>query len=253
MTAAAARPPSLLALRRRLRAGASAERARFVAGYFKTGPGEYGEGDRFLGATMPAVRALAKAGAHLPLGDVSVLLQSPWHEERSLGVLILVRQFARADAAGRRRILRFYLRWRRRINNWDLVDISAPQILGPFIRGAEGRRIRALETSPLVWDRRMAVLASFHEIAHGRHAYALGLASRLLGDEHDLVHKAVGWMLREVCKRDEAAARAFLDRHAAVMPRTMLSYAIERLPPSRQRHYLARRAAVARRQYSVVR
>ena len=230
--------PTLTSLRRSLRREASPERAAFVAGYFKTGQGEYGEGDRFLGLTMPQLRRAAREGQHLSLADCARLLASAWHEERMLALLILVRQFSRGDAETRRRIFRLYLANRRHINNWDLVDISAPSILGPFLAERAGARVRRLARSKNVWDRRMAALATFHEIRDGRYAASLGVAEALLRDGHDLIHKAVGWMLREVGNRNLDAERRFLDRHAARMPRTMLRYAVERFPPALRRRYM---------------
>lgn len=236
-------PANLTAIRTRLRAHADPARAAAVSRYFKTAPGEYGAGDRFMGATMPQIRALAREGQHLRAVDVSRLLDSVWHEERMLGVVILVRQFARADDQHRARICALYLRKRRGINNWDLVDVSAGQILGPYLQTPRGARIRALGRSRNVWDRRMAIIATAHEIRHGRYAATFDAVEGLMHDRHDLIHKACGWMLREVGKRDGVAARRFLDRHAATMPRTMLRYAIERFPEAERRRYRSRRAS----------
>ena len=175
----------------------------------------------------------------LTLPDVERLLLSPWHEERMLAVVILVHRFSRPDAAARRAIFALYLRRRRRINNWDLVDVSAEHILGPSLTNP---RVRALQRSSNVWDRRMAVLATGHQIRAGRYAPTLAVAGALLTDRHDLIHKAVGWMLREVGKRDLSAETRFLDRHAARMPRTMLRYATERFPERLKRRYLLKTA-----------
>jgi len=232
---------TLTSLRRSLRREANPKRAECVAGYFKTGPGEYGEGDRFLGLTMPRLRRAARDGQHLSLADSSRLLASPWHEERMLALLILVRQFSRGDAGTRQHIFRLYLANRRHINNWDLVDVSAGFILGPFLveRSGASARVRRLARSRNVWDRRMAVLATSHEIREGRYAATLDVAEALLSDDHDLIHKAVGWMLREVGNRNFDAERQFLDRHAARMPRTMLRYAVERFPPVLRQRYMS--------------
>jgi 3-methyladenine DNA glycosylase AlkD len=234
---------SLSFLRRRLRRFAQPARAKLVAGYFKTGVGEYGEGDKFLGATMPQIRSVVREGQTLSLADAARLLDSPWHEERMLAILILVRRFERGTPAERDRIFDLYMRRRRRINNWDLVDVSAGQILGPYLDAAKGERVRALLRSRNVWDRRMAMIATSCAIRAGRYAPTFEAAEVLMADSHDLIHKACGWMLREVGKRDLAAALRFLDRHAAVMPRTMLRYAIERLSERQRRHYMSLKAA----------
>jgi len=232
--------PSVARIRRVLRREASPERAALVARYFNTGPGEYGEGDRFLGLTLPQLRRVARESDGLPLAGIVRLLESPWHEERTVAVLVLVRRFARADRTIRRQIFELYLRHRRFVNNWDLVDLSAGPILGPYLTSPSGARVRRLARSRNVWDRRMAVLATSYEIREGRYDATLDVAAGLLSDDHDLIHKAVGWMLREVGKRDRPRACRFLDRHGARMPRTMLRYAVERFPPALRRRYMRR-------------
>ena len=199
--------------------------------FFRTAPGEYGAGDMFLGLTVPQVRALVRQHADLPLPRVRGLLRSRWHEARLLALLILVRDFERGDERQRLRIARLYLANLAWVNNWDLVDSSAHLILGPHLAPGERGLLDTLGRSSNLWKRRVAMLATFHYIRQHDFRDALRIARLLLHDEHDLIHKAVGWMLREIGKRDEPALRRFLDRHAAVMPRTMLRYAIERLPP----------------------
>ncbi len=229
------------ALQRHARALADPVRARLAARYFKTGPGEYGAGDVFLGLTVPQVRRLAAEGRDAGERTVLQLLASRYHEERLLALVILVGRARRADERGRRRIARLYLAHLDAVNNWDLVDASAPGILGPLWAGA-GRRAPErdrLSRSPDLWRRRVAVLGTFSEVGQGRFDAALRLAARLLGDEEDLIHKAVGWMLREVGKRDATVLRRFLRRHAARMPRTALRYAIERLPERERKAWLA--------------
>jgi 3-methyladenine DNA glycosylase AlkD len=223
---------------RRLRALADPVQAAALQRFFKTGPGEYAEGDRFLGVKVPAIRTLAREYRALPLDETARLLRSPWHEARTLALVILVRQYARADEATRARIHRLYLDHTAYINNWDLVDGSAEHIVGAHL--ADGRRtlLRQLANSRSVWERRIAVMATFHFIKLGEFEETLALAERLLDDPHDLIHKAVGWMLREVGKRDRAAEEAFLRAHAARMPRTMLRYAIEKFPEPLRRRYL---------------
>jgi len=229
-------------VRRALRAQANQVRARAVARFFKTGPGEYGEGDRFIGVTVPAQRVVARRFRDLPLAEVDHLLQSPVHEERATALLILVDQFRRAQADPRRqkRIFRLYLRRLRFVNNWDLVDTSAAAIVGGWLcrdcssaglaKQARHDLLTRLAQSKHLWSRRVAMIATAHFINHGEHAEAIRIATRLVNDAHDLIQKAVGWMLREVGKRaSEDALRAFLTRHAATMPRTALRYAIERM------------------------
>jgi 3-methyladenine DNA glycosylase AlkD len=211
--------------------------------FFKTGPGQYGEGDRFLGIRVPSLRALAREYEGLPLSEARALLASDWHEARLLALLILVRQHHRGTPLERQRIFRLYLRSTGRINNWDLVDCSAPQIAGPHLLGEQRARLTKLAQSPKLWERRIAMLATFHGIKRGDYGPALEIAERLLADQHDLIHKAVGWMLREVGNRDRATAEAFLRGHAARMPRTALRYAIERFPEAERRRYLSMRPA----------
>ena len=167
------------------------------------------------------------------------LLRSPWHEERLLALLILVRQYQRGDAVRRDQIYRLYLSGTRRINNWDLVDCSAGHIVGAHLLGRDRRVLERLARSRLLWDRRVAIIATSHFIGRGDFATTLRIARLLRDDEHDLIHKAVGWMLREVGKKDRAVLEAFLQRHAARMPRTMLRYSIERFPEPLRRRYLS--------------
>ena len=213
---------------------ANPDRAHISQRFFKTGPGEYGEGDRFVGLTVPQVRKLAKQYRQLSLTETKRLLCSPIHEERLLALLILVGAFAKADEAGQRRIYEFYLRSTKFINNWDLVDCSAEHIVGAHSRS----RLSQLARSKSLWERRIAVLATLHFIKRGEFAPTLAIARQLLRDREDLIHKAVGWMLREVGKRDLPVEEAFLRQHYRQMPRTMLRYAIERLPEARRQCYL---------------
>lgn len=224
----------------RLRAVASPVRAKANRWFFKTGPGEYGEGDRFFGVTVPQVRSILKGCRSMPLSEIRKLLTSQIHEVRLLGVLILVDQFRRAQDRETRGILhRFYLRHSKRVNNWDLVDASAGYLIGAYLDGKGEGVLKRLAGSSNVWERRMAMLATFHDIICGRPERAFRMAERLLRDPHDLIHKVVGWMLREAGKRGaQRQLERFLRRHASRMPRTMLRYAIERLPESKRRVYL---------------
>ena len=229
---------SLPLLRLRLRRLASPSDAKFLQRYFKTAPGEYGAGDRFIGVRVPVLRRLAREFRALPLTEITALLRSPIHEERLLALLMLVNAGRRADETGRAAIFDLYLANLNRINNWDLVDSSAPPIVGRHLAQRSRKILFRLARSKNVWHRRVAVLAAFYFIRQGDFADALRLAERLRDDEHDLIHKAVGWMLREIGKRDAAVLGRFLDAHAARMPRTMLRYAIEKLSERARRRYL---------------
>jgi 3-methyladenine DNA glycosylase AlkD len=206
--------------------------------FFKTGPGEYGEGDRFLGVRVPQLRALARAQRSLPLDAVVEHLGSRWHEERLLALLILVEQHRRGTAEARERIHRAYLEHTCYVNNWDLVDASAEQLVGAHVDPVDLTLLEGLAGSNSVWERRIAIIATFHWTKKDVVEPALGIADRLQGDPHDLIHKAVGWMVREVGKRDPQRFEAFLAERYRRMPRAMLRYAIERLPEERRQRYL---------------
>lgn len=227
---------------RELRELADPERARHAARYFKTGPGEYGEGDRFLGLAVPEVRAVLRRG---PVDQAAclALLDSPWHEARLLAVLGLARLSQKGTPEVRESILRAYLAKSDRVNNWDLVDTSAPQVVGAVLCQGRVKELERLARSSLLWDRRIAMLATLDATRRGDPKPALRLAELLVDDEHDLMHKAVGWMLREVGERvGLAPLRAFLERHAATMPRTALRYAIEKLEPAERARFMQRGA-----------
>jgi 3-methyladenine DNA glycosylase AlkD len=231
---------SLTSVRREIRAQANPRRAAAIRRFFKTAPGHYGAGDHFLGITVPRVRVLVTKHQELLLREVAVLLESRWHEERLLALLILVRQYAKATPERRNAIYRLYLSHTAHINSWDLVDCSAEHIVGSHLSRHRRGVLRRLAKSKLLWERRIAILATFHYIKRAEFAETLRIARLLRDDTHDLIHKAVGWMLREVGNRDRAVEEKFLQRHARQMPRTMLRYAIERFPPALRRRYLAR-------------
>jgi 3-methyladenine DNA glycosylase AlkD len=216
------------------------EHQAVLAGYFRTGPGEYGEGDRFLGIRIPALRALVREYRGLPVDEAATLLRSPWHEARLLALLLLGDAYARGGAETREAIYRLYLASTAYINNWDLVDSSAPHIVGAHLEGRDRSVLDRLARSASLWERRIAILATQHFIRRGDFAPTLHIAEMLVDDRHDLIHKAVGWMLREVANRDRETAESFLRRHHATMPRTMLRYAIEKFPPDLRRHYMGR-------------
>jgi 3-methyladenine DNA glycosylase AlkD len=229
------------AVRAALARVADPERARGLAGFFKTGPNEYGEGDLFIGITVPGQRAVAKAFRDLPLLEIGRLLHSRIHEERSTALMILAEQYRRGTDREKTARVRFYLANLRWVNNWDLVDGSAHQILGHSLLTRDRKRLLVLARSKVLWERRIAMIATFAFILTGDATPTLEIARVLLSDEHDLMHKAVGWMLREVGKRvSEDQLREFLKRHVRAMPRTALRYAIERFSPRERKTWLAR-------------
>lgn len=234
--------PTAPAIIARLRRLGSPKRAKGVTAFFKTGPGEYGEGDRFFGIRVPEIRRLTREYRDTSERAIVGLLHSPWHEARLLALCILVDRYERGDARARAEVYRLYLRHRDRVNNWDLVDCSAEHIVGPQVIKGDRAVLRRLVRSRRVWDRRIAVLATFHFIRNRKYGETLALARILLADEHDLMHKAVGWMLREIGKRDRPVLERFLRSYAHRMPRTMLRYAIERFPETQRRRYLAQLA-----------
>jgi 3-methyladenine DNA glycosylase AlkD len=206
--------------------------------FFKTGPGEYGEGDLFRGIRVPVLRGLAREYQAISLPEAEQLLGSPFHEDRLLALLLLVRLYSRGDESAREQIYRLYLKNTRYINNWDLVDSSAEQIVGAFLWDKGRTQLYRLAKSADLWERRIAVMATFHFIKRGEWGETLGLAEMLLADREDLIHKAVGWMLRETGKRDPEAEERFLNEHHRRMPRVMLRYAIEKFPEEKRRRYL---------------
>ncbi len=206
--------------------------------FFKTGKGQYGEGDVFVGVMVPQSRLLAKKYRLLALSEVEKLLQSKIHEARFIALQILVLQFAAGDNATKKTIYQFYLGHTKYINNWDLVDTSADKIVGEYLLHHSTVVLRKLARSKNIWERRIAILATFQFIKNNRFEETLAIATMLLTDTHDLLHKAVGWMLREVGKRSLATEEVFLQKHAHHMPRTMLRYAIERFPELKRKMYL---------------
>lgn len=229
---------SVSEIQAKLRAFASDENAKIAQWFFKTGPGEYGEGDQFIGVRAPDLRRLAKELKATPIDDCLQLLQSPIHEDRSLALLILVHAFAKGDAATKQNIYEAYLRHTDFINNWDLVDVSAPHIVGAYLFDQSRKPLYRLAKSHSLWERRISIIATQHFIRQTDFTDTLQIAKLLLHDKHDLIHKAVGWMLREVGNRDLAAEETFLRPNYQTMPRTMLRYAIEKFPEAKRQAYL---------------
>lgn len=227
-------------IQKEIRRLANPEKAKVLAGFFKTGKGQYGEGDKFLGVTVPQIRKLVKEYRQLPFAETLQLLKSDFHEERLAALLIMVVQFEKGDEKQRKKIFEAYLKNTKRINNWDLVDLTADKIVGAYLADKPKNLLFKMAGSKILWERRIAMLATFHEIKKGDSAVALEIAEKLLNDKEDLMHKAAGWMLREVGKRcSQKEEEIFLQKYAKVMPRTMLRYAIERFEEKKRQGYLS--------------
>lgn len=226
-------------LRQRLLALGDPARAQGAARFFKTGPGETGEGLRFLGLDAAQVRSLAKEFRALPLADIESALQSEWHDERAVALLIMVLQFPKAEVKMQKALYDLYLANTRQVNSWALVDCSAPHIVGAYLFARSRRPLDRLAKSKSLWERRIAMVATQHFIRKREFADTLRIAKLLLEDEEDLIHKAVGWMLREVGDRDQMGLERFLNQHYQAMPRTMLRYAIEKFVEKKRKAYLS--------------
>ncbi|MFA6358651.1 MAG: DNA alkylation repair protein [Candidatus Omnitrophota bacterium] len=220
---------------------ADKKKAKVLLRFFKTGPGQYAQGDIFLGVMVPFTRKVVEQFQDLLLLDAVKLLRSKIHEERLLALLILVRQFNQADVKAKEKIYKAYLANMKFVNNWDLVDLSAPNIVGGFLVDKDRQILYRLAKSPLLWERRIAILATFTFIRLGDFNDVFDIVELLLADKEDLIHKACGWMLREVGKRDAAVQEKFLRRNCKVMPRIMLRYAIEKFSPAKRKSFLEAR------------
>ncbi|MDP3981119.1 MAG: DNA alkylation repair protein [Chlamydiota bacterium] len=227
-------------LQNELKAKANSEKARVLMRFFKTGPGEYAEGDQFLGVVVPESRKLVKKYQNLLLRDCTQLIHSPVHEERLIGLLLLVNRYNKASQQEQSNIYETYLRNTTHVNNWDLVDLTAPHIVGRHLFNKPKQILYTLARSKNLWERRIAILASFYFIKRDHFNVTCDIAKILLKDEHDLIHKAVGWMLREIGKRNMHVEEDFINRFGLKMPRTMLRYAIEKFPERKRRYYLLR-------------
>ncbi len=236
--------PTLQTLRRELAALNDPAKASFLQGFFKTGPGQYGHGDRFRGITVPVLRKLAKAWRHLSFGDAAALLESEWHEDRLVALFLMMQAYEAGAPPLRAKIHTHYLaRVATQVNNWDLVDTSAARLVGRHLAeyAEDTSLLDALARDGNLWRRRVAIVATHHFIRMGVFGETLRIAEALRGDREDLIHKATGWMLREMGKKDVAPLVDFLDRYAASMPRTMLRYALERLPERSRKEYMQRK------------
>lgn len=228
-------------VKQRLESLASPDVAKSSVRFFKTGPGQYADGDIFIGIKVPTLRKVSQEFRSLALDEVESLLNSPIHEERHLALMILVLQVAKCNDAYRRAVFDFYIRNTKFINNWDLVDCSSPQLVGGYLWDKSRKPLFQLAKSKSLWERRIAIVSTQYFIRQEDFADTLELSRRFLNDEEDLIHKATGWMLRTVGDTAKPILEAFLDQHAAAMPRTMLRYAIEKFPPDQRRAYLQRK------------
>jgi 3-methyladenine DNA glycosylase AlkD len=225
-------------LRKQIKNQGTQKRAKANAWFFKTGPGEYGEGDKFLGLTMGEQRVIAKSYVGLELDDLIPLLKSSWHEERMVGLLVLTYKYPKADEKEQKKIYNFYLTHRQAVNNWDLVDVTTPKVVGAYLLNKDRAILYKYAKSKDLWEKRIAVLATFAFIREGQFDDTLKIAKILLDDTHDLIHKAVGWSLREVGKKDMKLLEEFLKPLYNKMPRTMLRYTIEKFPKEKYQKYL---------------
>jgi 3-methyladenine DNA glycosylase AlkD len=225
-------------LRKILKLNSNEEYSKTAQWFFKTGPGGYGEGDRFIGIRVPVIRKIAREFYRISYDELQEMLSSPFHEERLTAVLILVIKFKKGDESEREKIFKFYLKNRKGINNWDLIDLSAPNIIGSYLLNKETDLLFKFAASKNLWDRRIAILSTFTFIRANEFAASLKICRMLLNDKHDLIHKAAGWMLREIGNRNLKAEEEFLKKYYKKMPRTMLRYAIEKFPETKRQGYL---------------
>lgn len=227
-------------IKEELRKNSNKEKAKILQSFFKTAPGEYGYGDIFIGVCVPHIRKIAKKYKEINLNFIPKLLISRIHEERLVALIILVLKFNEAGNNDRKKIYEFYLKNTKYINNWDLVDLTAPNIVGKFLANADKKTLYSLAKSKSLWERRISIVSTQHFIRNNSFKDTLKIAKLLLGDEEDLIHKACGWMLREVAKRDKPLVQYFLLKHYKVMPRVMLRYVIERFPERERVKYLSK-------------
>jgi 3-methyladenine DNA glycosylase AlkD len=230
-------------VQKRLRQKTNGEKAAFFPRFFKAGPGEYAEGDKFLGVIVPDQRKIAKEFKDLPLSEIDKLLHNPYHECRLTAIFILVAQFQKAlkadDDATQKELYEFYVKRLDQVNNWDLVDSSAHKIVGPYLKERSRKPLYQFAKARHLWKNRVAMIATFFYIKGGDFEDALGIAEILVPHKHDLIHKAVGWMLREIGKQNEPLMIGFLENHHEEMARVAIRYAIEKLPERKRKEILA--------------
>ena len=229
---------NLKELKKTIRANADKDHAKTMQWFFKTGKGEYGEGDKFVGIKVPVQRKIAKQFSKLNLEDLQILLDSKIHEERLISLLILVAKYDKADEKERENIYAFYKKNSKKINNWDLVDLSAPKIIGAHLLNRDKKILYKYAYSKNLWQKRISIISTYSFIKNRDFKTTLEISDILLNDDHDLIHKAVGWMLREVGKQDMNTLEKFLKKRYNKMPRTMLRYSIEKFPEKKRKRYL---------------
>ena len=227
-------------IKQALQKKANPDKAKIYQRFFKTGPGQYGEGDKFLGLTMPEQRTIAKKYLNLTLNDISKLLGSQYHEHRMTALIILTYKYPKANKNLKKQIYEFYIKSYDQINNWDLVDVTAPRIVGEYLLDKDRKVLYDFAKSSHLWKKRIAIISTFTFIRNNDFQDTINISEILLKDTHDLIHKAVGWMLREMGKKDESYLTNFLDKHHKIMPRTMLRYSLEKLSEPQRKHYMAR-------------
>jgi 3-methyladenine DNA glycosylase AlkD len=225
-------------IRAKLNANADKSKAKVLQTFFKTGIGQYSQGDIFLGISVPHTRAIAQEFPDLTKSDIIELLKSKYHEHRLIALLILVEQFKTADHTEKTQIYKLYMGNTQYINNWDLVDLTAPKIVGGFLFDKQRKELYEFAQTQNLWEKRIAIVATYFFIKRDEFQDTFKIAKILLTDKHDLIHKAVGWMLREVGKKNLVQEEAFLKKHYKIMPRTMLRYAIEKFPEIKRQKYL---------------
>ncbi len=223
-----------------LRSHADSQKAAFFPRFFKAGKGEYAEGDTFIGVTVPQMRLVAKEFADLPLKDIETLLANPIHEARAVGLFILVNRYEKGDPKTKKQMVDFYLSHLKGVNNWDLVDLTSYKILGDWLLDKNRSILYRLAKSKNLWEQRISIVTTFAFIRKNQHEDTIKLGEFFLNHKHDLMHKAAGWMLREVGKRDAKVLREFLSTHSTKMPRTMLRYAIEKFSESERKKWMKR-------------
>lgn len=225
-------------LEKELQMYANEERAKVSASFFKTGKGQYGEGDIFIGITVPQLRSIAKKYKTLSFKEIEFFLQNPIHEYRFIALIILTEQFRKANEEEKKEIFDYYVKQRKYINNWDLIDCTTPNIVGAYLFDKDKSLLYQFAQSPSLWERRIAILATFYALRKNHYKETLEIAEILLNDKEDLIHKATGWMLRELGKKNQKVEEEFLKKHAQCMPRTMLRYAIERFPEEKRKFFM---------------
>ena len=225
-------------IQKKLKKLANKNKAKILQGFFKTGPGAYGEGDIFLGINVPVLRKIAAEHRDISLAEVKTLLKSKFHEERLIALLIMVVKYSRGDVSEQEKIFELYLKSTRHINNWDLVDVTAGHIVGEYLHDKNKQPLYHLVKSKSLWERRISIVSTYAFIRRDKFSHTLKISALLLSDDEDLIHKAVGWMLREVGKRDLQAEEKFLIKYYNKIPRTTLRYAIERFPETKRKRYL---------------